>query len=82
MLGLSRAVLDFTLLKIAIDAGVEMIQPARCEAIESRPHSASVSVRDLAINAIQCVESRVVIVADGKRSDAWLNTVAIGRHGN
>ncbi|HZK80908.1 MAG TPA: FAD-dependent oxidoreductase, partial [Humisphaera sp.] len=45
MLGVSRQKLDVLLLEAAIDAGASVLQPARCEAIESSADSASIRVR-------------------------------------
>src|SRR3954469_13769192 len=65
MWGVSRVALDGLLLNAAADAGTEVIQPARCEAIHPGPRP-SVILRDLVTNELRTVEADVVLLADGK----------------
>lgn len=62
MWGISRLQLDVALLEYASARGVRVIQPARCERIERN----RIVVRDLRSNRIEQIETRSVIVADGK----------------
>ena len=65
MWGLSRVALDSLLLDAAGDAGVRLLQPARCEAVQPgrRPR---VRLRHLVSNTLDTTEADVVLVADGK----------------
>jgi flavin-dependent dehydrogenase len=62
MWGISRRVLDDTLLGCARSGGVMIRQPSRIEQIE-RGH---LTVRDLASNAVRQIESSCILVANGK----------------
>jgi 2-polyprenyl-6-methoxyphenol hydroxylase-like FAD-dependent oxidoreductase len=64
MWGLSRRVLDQTLLDAAIAAGAHVMQPARCERVEVDP--VRVTVRGLEDNALTKVQPGVLLLADGK----------------
>ena len=65
MWGISRFRLDRELLDIAAESGADILQPCRCEGVESgdRPR---VKVRNLATNRVTELECGSVIVADGK----------------
>ena len=65
MWGVSRVVLDGLLIDEARHAGANVLQPARVERVEpgARP---TVRLRDLVTNAIERLETDVVLVADGK----------------
>ena len=65
MWGLTRHALDQALVSAAVDAGVVVHQPVRCEAIEpgARP---SVRWRDLGSNRSTTIATDWVVVADGK----------------
>jgi len=63
MWGLSRRVLDVLQLEAAREAGVKVIQPARCEGMSS-PHG--VRYRNLESNEVQEIEADWVVLADGK----------------
>lgn len=65
MLGLSRSAMDTLLRDAAVEAGVELVQPARVEGVDSVPHSCA-RVRDLRSNAVHTFEADLVIVADGR----------------
>lgn len=69
MWGISRRVLDATLLSTATDAGTELFQPARCEGIfgGAPPHAL---VRDLTNNTVHRIEAQWIIVANGKGQGA------------
>src|SRR5258706_4001952 len=60
MWGLSRRAMDATLLDAARDAGVRILQPARCESLDP------VRVRDLQDNRVETLQPTWVILADGK----------------
>lgn len=62
MWGISRAALDALLLDAARDAGAEVMQPARVEAIER----GRVLVRDLRTNDRETIAARHLLLADGK----------------
>lgn len=62
MWGISRAALDTHLLDAARNAGAEVMQPARVEAIEPP----QVLVRDLLTNQRQPIAARHILLADGK----------------
>jgi flavin-dependent dehydrogenase len=62
MLGLSRLCLDDELLHLAIESGAQVMQPARCEQIDSH----HVIVRNLASNERRVIDASVIVVADGK----------------
>jgi 2-polyprenyl-6-methoxyphenol hydroxylase-like FAD-dependent oxidoreductase len=64
MWGLSRRVLDQTLLDAAIAAGAHVMQPARCERVELDP--VRITVRGLEDNALTELQSSVLLLADGK----------------
>jgi 2-polyprenyl-6-methoxyphenol hydroxylase-like FAD-dependent oxidoreductase len=65
MWGVSRTALDGFLLNAAARAGADVLQPARCESLESGPRPA-VRVRDLLTNMVSRLDADVVLVADGK----------------
>ena len=65
MWGLTRHALDQAMLSAAIDAGVAVHQPARCERVDSGPRP-TVYWRDLQTNAVRHTTADWVIVADGK----------------
>jgi flavin-dependent dehydrogenase len=65
MWGISRRTLDAALFQLARQAGATVWQPARCQAIEPGPFPA-VRIRDLSTNALHRIESRRIILADGK----------------
>lgn len=62
MWGISRSILDSTLIDQARDAGVEIVQPARCERIDPT----SVTVRNLVTNESRQRRSKHMLIADGK----------------
>src|SRR5262249_15404809 len=62
MWGISRSVLDAILLRIAREAGVTVLQPAICEAVNAN----RVTCRDLESNQSCEIDSQYVVVADGK----------------
>ena len=62
MWGISRRAMDETLLKSAREAGVTVVQPARCESIENQ----TIKFRDLTTNQLQTIESQFIVIADGK----------------
>ena len=62
MWGLSRSVLDATLLNGARDAGASIQQPARFEGFEG----AAVRIRNLESNEVRSLQADHVIIADGK----------------
>ena len=64
MWGLSRAAMDDALLRAAVNAGARVIQPARCERIETSP--TRIAVRDLVSNELSNISPAVVLLADGK----------------
>ena len=64
MWGLTRAALDAALLNAARDAGVKLVQPARCENVDYEP--LSVTIRHLQTNMIETIWPSYVLVADGK----------------
>lgn len=66
MWGLSRRAMDVALLEEARTAGVRIMQPARCERIESTPKACVVTTRDLTTNRTETVESEHILLADGK----------------
>jgi flavin-dependent dehydrogenase len=65
MLGVSRWTLDAFLLDAAKHAGAEVLQPARCEAVESGD-VVTARIRDLASNVVRDFSAPYVIIADGK----------------
>ena len=67
MWGLSRGVLDQTLLNAAAEAGVRVLQPHRCEGVlPADEDGICVRVRDMVSNSIEVLRSGWVIAADGK----------------
>jgi 2-polyprenyl-6-methoxyphenol hydroxylase-like FAD-dependent oxidoreductase len=64
MWGISRRVLDETLFELARSAGATMLQPTRVERMDKH----RVTVRHLATNALDQIQSRCILVADGKSS--------------
>jgi flavin-dependent dehydrogenase len=66
MRGVSRLALDDSLLHAARDAGANVIQPARCEAIDP----GHVRLRNLETNAISTHNTDTILVADGKAAFA------------
>jgi flavin-dependent dehydrogenase len=64
MWGLSRHSLDATLLDSAREAGVQILQPARCESVDAI--RGEVVIRDLRSNATQTIAAHYILVADGK----------------
>lgn len=65
MFGLSRRRFDGFMLDVARDCGVRVLQPARCESVESGNPS-GLRIRLLDSNSIVVHETDHVIVADGK----------------
>jgi flavin-dependent dehydrogenase len=57
--------LDAALLSAARDAGTQILQPARCEAVEGGAVPTA-TVRDLSDNSVRRVEARWIVLADGK----------------
>jgi flavin-dependent dehydrogenase len=66
MLGISRAVFDEFLLDEARRAGARILQPFRCEGLDSTEPGVRLRVRDLQRNTVESHEPAHVIVADGK----------------
>src|SRR4051812_10624325 len=66
MWGISRHVLDQVLLLEAARLGVEIRQPARCEAIDSAEGRPIVRIRDLVTNHVETASPDWVLLADGK----------------
>ncbi len=66
MLGISRSVLDAFLLDEARDAGAHVVQPARCESLQSTDSGVTAVVRSLADQSLQTINADVALVADGK----------------
>jgi len=66
MWGISRLVMDEVLLEAARDAGARVLQPARCETLESTTDHVSVTLRDLTTNTTQSIETSHAILADGR----------------
>jgi 2-polyprenyl-6-methoxyphenol hydroxylase-like FAD-dependent oxidoreductase len=64
MWGVSRAAMDAAVLGEALAAGARVLQPARCQRIETVP--TRLTVRDLVTNRSQALSPSVLIVADGK----------------
>jgi 2-polyprenyl-6-methoxyphenol hydroxylase-like FAD-dependent oxidoreductase len=67
MWGVSRRSMDAALLDVARDLGVQIIQPARCEAVEPGA-SPCIRVRLLERNELRTIDTDVVVIADGKGS--------------
>jgi 2-polyprenyl-6-methoxyphenol hydroxylase-like FAD-dependent oxidoreductase len=67
--GLSRLAMDSALLDAAREAGVRVLQPARCEAVNGG-RTVRLRIRSLVDNAIQDHDADCAIIADGK-SAAW-----------
>lgn len=65
MWGISRLAMDDALLTVARDAGVRIVQPARCEAVNVNGR-VTARLRALEDNAMHVIESNWLIVADGK----------------
>jgi 2-polyprenyl-6-methoxyphenol hydroxylase-like FAD-dependent oxidoreductase len=61
MWGVSRRAMDAVLLDAARDAGVRVLQPARCESLNG-----SLAVRDLIANTIEHLHPDWTLLADGK----------------
>jgi flavin-dependent dehydrogenase len=61
MWGVSRHAMDVALLDAARDAGVTVLQPARCESVNG-----SITVRDLTTNSLAHLRPTWTILADGK----------------
>jgi flavin-dependent dehydrogenase len=61
MWGISRGAMDAALLDAARDAGVRVLQPARCESLNDL-----VTVRHLPDNRLESLRSDWIILADGK----------------
>lgn len=66
MLGISRSVLDAFLLDEARDAGALVVQPARCESLQSTDSGVTAVVRSLADQSLQTIDADFALVADGK----------------
>jgi len=67
MWGISRAIFDSILLEATREEGVEVCQPARVEGHGQDARGKNwVRVRNLESNSIENIETKVVIVADGK----------------
>lgn len=64
MWGISRAALDTALLEVAKESGAQLVQPGRCESIDAETRT--VAVRHLATNETITIESRAILLADGK----------------
>ncbi len=67
--GLSRAKMDLMLLNCAIESGIRVLQPVRCEQVFVTDHDASVLVRAARSNETQTLFGDYVLIADGK--SAW-----------
>jgi flavin-dependent dehydrogenase len=65
MWGLSRQALDSTLLEQAIQAGADLLQPARAQAVRGGAAPA-VEVRELLTNRCSTLAADAVLIADGK----------------
>lgn len=65
MWGLSRSSLDTHLLEEATNAGVKVMQPARCESLAAG-QPPTVVLRDLRTNERQTYQPGIVLLADGK----------------
>ena len=66
MLGVSRALLDATLLNAAAAAGATIRQPARAEHVMGSCESAEIQIRDLKTNAVDTTVADYVLLADGR----------------
>lgn len=66
MWGISRAAMDRRMLDAALRAGASILQPARCEAIDSSAQRPAVKVRDLQSNQVNEHPFDCVLIADGK----------------
>jgi 2-polyprenyl-6-methoxyphenol hydroxylase-like FAD-dependent oxidoreductase len=64
MWGVSRSALDTALLRAAAAAGARVMQPARCERIEST--RLQITVRDLVSNQVSNLRPQLLMLADGK----------------
>lgn len=62
MCGLSRRQMDLALLEAARDAGAQVVQPARCEAIDGE----WLTIRHLGENRVERTNPSWVLLADGK----------------
>jgi FADH2 O2-dependent halogenase len=62
MWGISRRRLDDSLLEFARESGVQILQPARCECIESN----RIVLRELESNRIIKLDARWILIANGK----------------
>lgn len=67
MWGISRRAMDELLRDQAVAAGAELLQPARCEAIEHGPQIV-IRVRSLETNQISELRPTILVLADGKRA--------------
>jgi len=65
MLGASRSLFDGFLMETARNAGVQLLQPARCEGIDGG-NKATARIRDLHSNAVRDWTASCVVVGDGK----------------
>jgi flavin-dependent dehydrogenase len=63
MVGIRRSAFDARLLNAARNAGAIILQPARCESVDSGP---VVRIRHLDDNLVETIAARLVLVADGK----------------
>src|SRR6185312_280165 len=64
MWGISRRAFDELLLNEAMRAGVEVLQPVRCESIDGDP--VVVRIRDLRTNEVRALEAEHILLCDGK----------------
>lgn len=65
MWGISRRTMDDALLAAAREAGVRIVQPARCEGVDVNGRVTS-RIRAIDDNTMQAIESDWLLVADGK----------------
>jgi flavin-dependent dehydrogenase len=66
MWGISRGAFDELLLNEAKGAGVEVLQPVRCESISVDP--VGIRVRDLQTNDVRTLDAEQILLCDGKGS--------------
>jgi flavin-dependent dehydrogenase len=81
MLGVSRQQLDDYLLSKARSAGITVLHPARCEAIDVNDQAAKLSIRDLESNRLMTLSTPWAIIADGKGTLARRASTATGDFG-
>jgi len=66
MLGISRRTLDALLLDTAANAGVTILQPARCESLRPSSTGVTATVRSIDDQHLREISADFAIVADGK----------------